>query len=374
MLDTIKKNPRGRKPKAYNLRTLPNLYIIRTQRLLSQYGFMTFEEFAVAYLCHFRDNLDVLNLGFDDGYLGFFQQLDHMVSLYEYEENIICSLNKATFHPELLFMKASRSHAEVNPKSYGSLIPKVDRNHEPCGFFSPDNTILWGPKFAHLLKCDPKNISISMSPLELAINRNLARVKNEISMIRKALARFPQGIALNQLYTVVNIDKRLFNAPSIATIVEECPELFYISRIKSDGEPVVYDGFEHTYQDLSGATIPKTKSGPRRSSYTAIASGLYQKTILLVRKAGAEGLKLAVWLQSMRESFPGDFDLHDVHPLSFFLCLKNVGLIDIRSHKKCKNDLRIYLPNANFVDNFIELAQGLRAERAILKELKSLRK
>lgn len=366
---------------------------------------MSLEEFALAYLSHFRENIDAASIGFDDGLLGFLIQLKDMVMIDRLENGtIVCSLSdKLLANPSqsqsqrvlevcnavniisngintihnlndyksqdtICNIKTDRPTTNLNGHAFNSIIDEFSEHYKPGEIFDPNNQILWGEKHAKLLERS-HNLLISLSPFELAHKRNPPKMRVEENRIRRALSAYPNGLPLNFICTIISLDKRLFNAPSIATIIEETPELFYIKHShQDDKEPTVFDGHNHTYDDLSGNYIPDTDSSPSCIAFLSIVTGLYQKTILLVRKAEPDGLKLSTWLQSLQANFPEDLEgtkLYKVRPLTLFLALKNVNLIDIRSHKNCLNDLRLHLPDTNksFIEKFITIGNKLKLER-----------
>lgn len=393
----FKNKSRGiRRAKATVRRVLPSEIIVRTQKLLQQYGRMTLDQFVMAYLSHFKTILDATAIGFDDGVIGLFSELSDMVHLEELQDGtVLCSLRQdlqtkkhqtmplGSYHENRLNalkedtssekqryaipnQDNNQSHENIlAQKPFASLVTNIDKYSRPGEIFNPDNQVLWSNQYKALLMRSMDSISIPKSPYELAQCLDPVRTERDSLYIRKHLSKYSNGLPLNQTYGLIKTSK--YQSNSYATCAEQCPELFYIKYMPDDQEPVVFDGHLYNHEDFD-FTFSITKS-PSLIAFQSITSGIYQMTMLLVRKAEPDGLKVGVWRQSMIVNFPRAIDdinqIMNMPPLVFFLTLKEVGLIDLKPTKICKNDIRVHLPtgSARFIDVFMNICKQLKKEQ-----------
>jgi len=359
-------------PKAIVGRTLPNDLIIKTRLLLINHESIPIKHFATLFYLKFDQLIDATAIGFDNGLVGFFNELSDMVDVKQTPNGLACSL-RINCRPRQTDSQKDRSTSSKRlarekdqaSTDFGSFIK---RTHLRRSIFNYENGVLWPEHFVPIaFKSD---VVLALSPLEAAAIRNSARVEREIAKVHKALSRYPNGIRLNEISTVVKIDKRLFNAPSLDTVVVECPELFYCVEPGKDGEePIVYDGITNTHEDINNVCMKSSNIHPYNLAYKAIVSGIYQKTLILIRTAGGDGLKLGVWHQSMLINFPNlpgepfENELISMCPLTLFSALAFLDMVNIRSHVNSKNDLRIHLPMK--IVNFNKICENWRATESM---------
>lgn len=365
-------------------RILPNDLIIKIKQLLLKYKEIPLMQVPTLFYFDYEEYLDAGTLGFDNGLTGLFGELKDLVDITLSKEGLeICSLSEQC-KPKLIANRNTNSSTAILKEiSIQSYVKSVHDRRREKNLFDGNDVHLWRNKINKLLKYDLESIHIAQSPLELAIERSPSRMMFEIKRIHKFMSQYPQGIKLNEIYSLYQLDKRLFNSTAYAELVEEYPELFYLVRSSDeDEEPLIFDGVTNTYNELDNHDLKNLGYTSSVLVYQTIVSGVYQKTLLLLRKAGKDGLKLSVWRQSLKSNFldVGIFDMErynrllSLEPLTLFLNLTSFGLVELKSHKNCKNDIRIHFPakKMNFKELLADLEQDIlfkidRHEEYVLK-------
>lgn len=330
-------------PRAVVGRVIPNELIVRIKDLLSYYCEIPFMHMPTLYYFRYKEYLDASLLGFDNGLNGLLHELRDFVMISTKEGIRTCHLIE---HCQPKLEVKEQTDDTLNPFLY---VKKVHAGRREKDSFNPANLVLWSCEHRPLLDMDPGCVEIALSPIEIAEMRNPYAIKSERFELHKCLVKFSDGIPLIQLYKYYNLKKRLFNSNSYAALVEEFPEIFFVVAMRPEEEPRVYDGVTRTYSSLTGSKL-KHSDLARSIVYQSIEFGLYQMTLILLRKAGKDGLKLSVWRQSIKNTY-FDFGierienlLHEYEPLYFFMCLAAYDLVQVKSHPRCKNDLRVHFP------------------------------
>lgn len=328
-------------------RILPQDIVLKTIQTLHLHKEVPVQLFPTLYKSAHDQIFDAVTMGYSDGIIEFFLDLSNMV-------NVRCDKSGLSYI-------SLRQNEEQSEKKHSS---EKDEHLNPL--FRKSNTVLWHNKLSLLAM---PYLIIAQSPLEIAVKRHPQYVKEEINRIKMMLSNHPNGIRLNEISRKVTINKKLFSATCINSLTQQLPEIFY--RVDRSGEePLVFDGSIKTHPDLLGQDVRSFGGyNPMRIAADAHMSGLYQKTLLLMRECGSHGLKIVVWLQSIQCNFRGVCDemhvleshlLNKIGALRFFLALARFGLVELKSAEGCKNDLRAFCPpsNTNFVEILPEILEG----------------
>lgn len=340
-------------------RIIPSEIIHNTETVIRKYQPLPMIWFPHFYWKHYNILIDASSMGYSQGILGFFRALDYMINISISSagsyilslKNEYMTTRKQSYTNGMLTM-TPKSFEKTTSTAGNALLITRNYNRALRRLFEGDIDILWHGDLRNLLKIDDANIEIAKSPYEIVNVYEPVKVGPVINRLRQVLSAFPKGIAVSQLSQLVHFNKRLFNVTSIDAFTVEYPEIFYIHESDEDNqESLVLDGRSNTYENIkSYCPIDKENFNPGRISSLAFMTGLYQKTLLLLRKAEPEGLKLSVWNKSMRSSFgeaviDKEVELLNLSALTVFAALYRIGWVEIRSHPGCKNDLRVHLPS-----------------------------
>lgn len=355
-------NPQERKfkcaAKANVGRIIPSEIIQNTEYIIRKYGPLPIIWFPVFYHKHYNTVLDASLMGYTRGIMEFFGSLDYMVKIdVSRSGSYILSLKKnyntatTQAHTNGLTRLTPDSFQKTISTACNALLLTRNYNRALCRIFEADIDTLWHGNLKSLLKISDADIEIAKSPYELIQKHEPFVVGPVINRLRQVLTACSEGIAISKLSLMVPINKRLFNVTSIDAFTVEYPEIFYIHESEQDNqESLVLDGRTNTYENIKEfCAKDKENMDTRRIVRLAYMTGVYQKTLLLLRKAEPEGLKLSVWNKSMRSTFGDDVinretEILNMSALNLFASLYSHGLVEIRSHPGCKNDLRIHLP------------------------------
>lgn len=357
------------RPKAIVARTISSKLKNETCVILSNYGPMSICTFPTLYKFIFDEIFPINSLGFDDGLYGYFRELGDLIDLEKNGSDIMVVLKNLNYsnlldsNQRLLFNCDDNNEARIKRHAEAEDNFKI--------LYDKDNKALW-KNWEHLLDLYP--INLIKSPYQLRLENysdNHQLFTNSILELRKSLCGNPDGVRLNKLKNYANINKKLYENCSIESIVKSWPEVFFIEDY-DDPNPLVYDGYNKTYniEELltSARNAIQTNQSPELIAIKAIENGLYQKTLLLLHEAKSEGLKLAVWKESVRINFQDNDKLfesmdismiNELRPIKIFVALHAVGLIRLESDKYSKNDIRIYLPSEDFEYAFDRLVSNL---------------
>lgn len=339
----------GARAKATLGRTIDIRIINQVIDLLKDYGVVHIDLFTSLFNRKHGQILDASSLGFDDGLRGFFREISDIITLFE-DGNI-----ELNFDEYLTKGIHSTQATHITMKQpVQRILDRINKRREK-NLFNPRETLLWSNDYQYLLEIDLCRITIDKSPLELnLLSRKI--LPTEVTAIHKILVNHTNGIKLNELRQYYQFNLRSFSSPSLDTLTVEYPELFYRVEPERDGdEPLIYDGKTKTIDDLSGKSVSNWGIDPAKLCSLFVLSGLYQKTLILIKKAGTEGLKLAVWQSTVKINLSifghsSRLDLEtkllDKEPLELFLALASEGFVLIKSHKNSKNDLRIFFPSS----------------------------
>lgn len=344
--------PNLTKPKAIIGRTLPQDIISKTHRLLVECENIPILVFPALYRSAYGEILDAVELGFDEGIVGLFNALPNMFSLRVVRGRIVCSLSQ--FH--LKRRPRGTSTLDLVDKAIATRPLNKSRCcfaqyilNKETGLFNPDN-IFWRD-LAYREYLEARRIIVPFSPLEHAAAKDPERVQFQALKIHRFLKDRTEGINLSDLASL-RVDKVLFNVTSIEDMVHQYPEIFYVEGRK-DHELLVFDGKTTNHMSRHVDLISRLGGDwgmPAFYSYAAVQSGIYQMSIILIREAGNEGLRLCVWKQAIVNNFVIPEERRFVRkimssdPISFFLALEAYNMIQIRPHPDSLNDLRLFLP------------------------------
>lgn len=342
----VSERPSYVRPKASVGRTLSNDIVSKTRDLLNKYEEIPLNIFGILFSANYGEVFDATDLGFDNGIIGFFEQLSGMIKLSQSGKKIVCSL-----HEHAKVARKQKLYSEKGLEEFIFLIQDIHSKRRAQDLFNEEHTLLWTMRYRKYLEYDClKSIKIPMSPMELALEKNPQGFAEQVCKIREVFRHFPNGIQQNQIISYVSIDKRLFNCYSMNQLVDLYPEIFFRLDSKKDEDELVFDGFERTYFDFS-IDLETSKFTPFIIVFRCITSGLYQKTLIMIRVAGCDGLKLVVWKQSMLDNFkkekkrPYEEELMELKPTVIFQALQSYGLVSLKSNPSCKNDIRIHFPD-----------------------------
>lgn len=342
LLDVQFKEPR--KPRAYGEANIPMELVKNVQDLLDELGRVPLHVLVVLYYQRFNKLPDFMQI--KGGRSGFFDNLKDMIKI------------ETIGHIKYLSLKAPISHIATvsdNPSNSYALtdiqLLLKQKSHLRNGYLFNPNYFLWSG-FNDLLKCKDK-LRIVPSIFQDAKKLKGQLVDKQAEMIKKAFSKNPQGIYVNEMNLHARIDVKVFgiSPPDINSLANEVAELFY--RVKSRvGEDILYDGTTRTIPEFQGDEADDDPDSLLDFDAASLVSkainlGIYQKTLLLIRTAGnQEGLKLNVWARSMKSNWPHDkyIDNFAVYGVKLFVAFNRYKMVDIRSHKDYKNDLRAFLP------------------------------
>ena len=130
---------------------------------------------------------------------------------------------------------------------------------------------------------------------------------------------------------------------------------------------MVFDGSTKTYCDFDDLSIESLNIDPYVVAFRCLQTGLYQKTLILIKHSSHLGLKLAVWFSSLEMNFQqfdktssekmrtGYQNLLKMQPLHMALALDSFNLIRLTAGPEFRNDLRLHLPPKDFkINQFFE--------------------
>lgn len=314
--------------------------ITQVTEVLKTFGEIPLHLFTSIFSSYHGNILDASSLGFDDGLFGFFREMPEFVELS---------------NDGILRLTGEQTIGRSGPKKESSqmILERVNMRKNK-NLFDPSDTLLWPSVHRYLLDINLDHVKIAQSPIEMAYTRSFGEMSHEVWAIHQALVRYNDGIMLNELIKIHRFNLRFFAVPSLDELTIDYPEIFYRVEPEMDGrDALIFDGKTRTIEDLSGKDISSLHKNPSRTCVKFVMSGLYQKTLLMIRKAGSEGLKLVIWrasINSNKKMFKintcdrDEKRLLDMEPLVLFLILASEKFVVIRSHKDCKNDLRIFYP------------------------------
>lgn len=364
------------KPTAQVGRILSSDIVSKIRQLFIEFGEIPYYELPTMYQHQYAEILDLADLGFDNGLVGFLSQLDYFIDTKPTEHGYSCVMKHNAFIGETNGQELTTGangtirvkNSIIRNYSIVELLKERKSNIRNKYLFDSNNTYLWLEKFKYILK-KINNVVLVPSPLEEAYCKDLYGTRMQVNKIRKALARYPNGIELQDIENVVGtINKSLFGFTSIGELVDALPELFYRVEPKECPErPMIYDGHTKSFDDVEYFDINLDKDvnkmcGPFIIAHMTIITGLYQKTLILIKQSGLEGLKLTVWEESLKRNFKIGGEQYEsivleLPPLKLFLTLAHVGLVEIKSHPQCKNDLRVHFPSKEV--NFEKLKKDI---------------
>lgn len=341
----------GPKPKACVRQVLSDELANKIEQIISYYGPISFDSFPTIYYLTYGQHLDATSRGF---YHGFHD-------LIEQSSSIGFTKKSGCLHVILTDYSAiNKSHQECNKENeenvppFIALVRNFHRQREYKDFFLESNIYLWQGK-TDILHRTLDDIIIVNSPYLKGLKQNERRMLEFAEAAHHTLSKFPYGVPLNQLYIHLKFDKKFLNQTSIADIVTNYPEIFHIANEENElGQKMIFDGKTITFDNLTGSDlIQYTKMNAHRIASCAIISGAYQMTLMMIKKAHHEGLKLCVWFESLKmncDKLDKRFLnlIEEIDPFVFFLALTSVGLVQLKSRKECKNDIRIHLPEKRF--------------------------
>lgn len=341
---TYKKTKIRVQPRANNITLAVDEEVSNIENLIRDYREIPVHCLTLLYKATYKKELDCLAMKVDCGIIGYLKGiLGNMMELIEDSHgNLVMRLNQAAVsHQNMLKL-------EPEPPIYC----KRQFESEISSFFSHDSIIWAGPNRDLL---ERRDFNIERSAYEHALYTKGTQAINEINRIRLVLDKyFPDGIRLDQISSYIGINLEVLGAGfDINSTTNNLPELFF--RVdKPDEEPFIYNGFNRTFQDITGQDngVFSGHKDPETIVREAIGNGLYQKTLLLIRETGVAGLKIGVWSRSIRQNFyPTDLHIDqsvrsylDMFPRVYFSALARYGLINIESPRNIKNDLRAKIP------------------------------
>lgn len=303
--------------------------------LLTKYSSIPLENFLQTYYYSFNKLLD------PDKDLGCSCGLSSAAGIFSREGILFDDTG------ETLKLKLRKDVAQ------GSKIRPTDFAHG--AIFDPKFGKLWFGDSLDFLQSDRKLI-IEKSPLELAMIRNRDKVEEAQKLFTNYFKFKPEGIKLTHMSSLMGtvIDKHLFNVSNFIELVQHYPEIYLKveRRIEVEGfravrEDIIYDGNKYTYKNIPDHIFDFNITDSAALALSAIRSGVYAKTLLLVRAAGRAGLKIHVWAESMKKNFKfhteSACNIIKTNPIEFFFKLEHQGLINVESIG-ARNDLRAFVP------------------------------
>lgn len=314
--------------------------ITQVTQVLEAFGEIPLHLFTSLFSSFHGIILDASSLGFDDGLFGLFRELSDFVQLS---------------NDGLIRLRVEQTNGGGRPRKKSSqmILERINMRKNK-NLFDPNDTLLWPGKHHYLLDINLDHVKIAKSPLEMALICSFQEMSREVNSIHQALVKYNDGIKLHEIRNIHPFKIRLFSQISLDAITVEYPEIFYRVEPERDGcEALIFDGKTRTLQDLTGKSIPSPCKNPSRICLKFVMSGLFQKTLIIIKKAGSEGLKLAVWRESIKLNknlfklnilTDDERKLLNMEPLVLFLILASERFIEIKSHKGSKNDLRIFYP------------------------------
>lgn len=373
------------KPKATVKQLIPHDVIQRIEQLLIINGTIPLHNFQSLYIYEYAQVLDCFEIGYDGSLVDLLHEhrIQAFMQIFVYNDISYCrhrntlrnKLSDINYQcmPKCDSNNNSNNDNNGNNKSFLHFVKNQRFRHKTKNLFDENNNILWNKETRHLLTISDNQIMLALSPLEQAYRRDPMTTRKVLNRIRATFAVNPEGIALSEIPIKLNIDKGLFNATTYNSLIAENPELFYEEQ--RDGlESVIFDGRLKTYSDLSGKELNIPEEDIADFVYTAIKRGIYQKTLLLIRKADKAGLKLGVWKQTLWLNFRIDDKadgllLARYGPLDSLLMMCSYGLLRIESPTQHKNDLRLGFPAKTV--NFRCLMDRLHEQMSLRRSVKS---
>lgn len=342
----------GPKPKALVYRTIPEDIKSRLERLLCVHKRVSVNSLPFVYAMTYDETLDATKCGFAEGLYELLDRSNYMIQI----NNGVCSLTEEFDRRACMADQAFdfEEDDKSTPIDFVTFVRRFHLRRRYKDFFSPGNFYLWH-NHLKILSTKPNDITIPRSPYEKALIENHQKMSKFADFVHACLSKHPRGLPLIQLYLHIPFDKRFLNQTSVENVVLSYPEIFHCyDEENEEGLLMVYDGRTTTFEDLSGNDLTTyTSINPYKIAACAILTGVYQMTLMLIKKAHNDGLKVCVWMESLRINFgnlPEKFQkmLDKIDPLVFFLAMQFVGLVSVKSHKYSKNDLRAYLPPHRF--------------------------
>lgn len=338
--------------RANTLRLLSNDYFNKSRKLLEELGDIPILNFASFWDYKYEESIDFVQLGHPEGLVGFLRDHSHRFGVYSDKDGVL----KVGLIPD---KSESPPPDDCGEQVKENMISLSSGKHRPIDgtidrLFDGNNSLWANHPWAKCL--NQKNIFIASSSYELAFDVNRANTTAMVRKFRAIFAKYPSGVPITQIYKLVNVQDALttFNVSiSIVTLIDELPEIFYRAKMPNGCDDLVLSGFDHSIQDLTGHddVFFLGQREPDVIVTDAINSGMYQKTLLLIKEAGQiKGLKINVWQKSIKENFypknerQFENDIADFSPLTYFLALARYDLVELRSSEDSKNDIRAHLP------------------------------
>lgn len=334
-------------------RTISPDLIEKTRRIVNYYTHIPLVNFSTLWELTYGEPFDAFAMGFKDGIPEFFCVMAEYASIRIQAHDIYTTEEPKTEKPPTVNC--------VNN------LPKKKQHF----IFNVESDFLW-LNHIDLLKKTAKELVIAMSPLEMALRRDINNTHSAMYTIQKILQQNPNGLKIQDLPEIFGYKmahyKKIFNVPSISAMVTMYPEIFLEVR-KGDyrfPEITLFDGSTKTYDEIGLSEsqlrqiLKRRGKKPEAISLFSCVSGLYQMTCILLKKAGPNGLRLCSWKKSIEDSFGSIMFQNQVtrkdylamllefQPLDIIQSLSACGLLSLKSSKSFKNDLRIHLPSEQF--------------------------
>lgn len=340
----------------------------RILRLLQKYGEMSLISIVGLYRLDYGESLDPAIYGYTNGLIEMFSTMLETVTMFKFRNITMCK-------PSQIILNSTKANSAPQIRvDHLSKRQKINRSVAMSLIADLSNEALW---FSDLLRFYFKrgyaDLNLARSPYEDAISRQPIKMAEIIRQISAELKKHPKGMRLSDLSKFPEyIFRNYFKENTIAQAVEDYPEIFYsiqpddyvdsgvsdVTDESESSETIVFDGRTTTVAKLDQYDLKPYDLTKEQVIYYCIKSGLYQKTILLIRKANFEGLKLSVWGQSINQNFtaPPAFKMDQaiaseyqkkidhIYPVTIFQVLASDGLLKIQSNPDCVNDLRLFPP------------------------------
>lgn len=330
----------GAKPKATTRRLVDPDVVEKTFKLFVQYKTIPSLNFSSLYKIHYDEIFCASELGFEDGHVGYFKELAYMIDK---------SPNRNEYSLKTHYYQGQFHYS--NGKEYEKI-----RRINLSGVVAR-----WPSNFKSILGLNLEDIYIPRSPYESLQLDQPGIYYSHIRALQKVLEEHPNGIPLNQIGNHVRVNKFLFKVMSIAELIAQYPEIFYLVEPEVKGqEAIVYDARVATHpcfgleMDWYYATVMKR----------CLDLGLYYVTLVLILKTEQEGLKLGVWYEALKANFKEICQetmlaqVFKMQPIDLACLLASEKLLTIYSPLECRNDLRLMLPTQK-VDPLVVRAKSL---------------
>lgn len=339
------------KPRAVVGRILPQEFVTKIHKLFLECGGESIPLLVIPslYKHAYGEVLDATELGFEDGLIGFFKELSNIFTISYREQQLVCSLRQQ----HISNLPNGKSALDIITKAKSDspshcCYSRFVRVQDCHGLLNSD-CILWQEPYMREL-LEYRNLVIPISPLQSALSRDPVRVQQQVFTIHLILKQYPDGVPLSDLANMLVVDKRLFNVTSIDSMVTQYPEIFYIED-QMDGELLIFDGKTYCHSNRGcGQLLENLTAEIEVYCWGSVRSGLYQKTVILIREAGDEGLRLCVWKQAIENNFKKSHMpyveeiLLNLNPITLFIMLELKGMITIKASRNSLNDLRLHIP------------------------------